>query len=259
MNPPSSGCVAATALVPAAASICLRVGFSGGSADFGDPRRPVVPEPERRQEMQFRRVRSPVGCRDPHQDVFRTGFGILDEYVEVSVVMEDAGVEEFILHLVPGATTVRLHQVGVGKGRLRVLVEVLHVRVGRRAVEVEVVFLDVLAVVPFAVGQAEEPFLQERVLPVPQGQREAQALLVIGNAGQPVFAPAVGARAGVIVGEEIPGVAPLAVVLAHGSPLPLAQVRPPFLPCDLPLAGLLKSILFVGQGHFSTPIILMYG
>ena len=125
----------------------LQVRFHGGSADLGDPRRPVVAEPERRQEVQFRRVRSPVGRGDPDQDVFRPGFGILDEDVEVSVVVEDAGVEEFILHLVPGATTVRLHQVGVGEGRLRVLVEVLHVRVGRRAVEVEVVFLDVLAVI----------------------------------------------------------------------------------------------------------------
>ncbi len=230
------------------------VRFMGSPADVGDPRRPVVAEPERRQEVQFRRVRSPVGCGDLHQDVFRAGFGVLHENVEIAIGVEDAGVEEFILHLVPGATAVRLRQVGVGKGRLRVLVEVLHVRMGRRAVEVEVVFLDVLAVVPFAVGQAEEPFLENRVLPVPQGQREAQVHLLIGNAGQPVFAPAISAGAGMIVCEEIPGVAPLAVVLADRPPLSLTEVGTPFLPCGLPLAGFLESVMFVGQGHISTPL-----
>ena len=213
------------------------VWFLGRSVGFGNPRRPVVAEPQRRQEVQFSRVRPPVGCRDPHEDVFRTGFGVLHEDVEVAVVIEDAGVEQFILHLVAGAAAVRLHQVGVGIGRLRVLVEVLHVRVGRRAVEVEVVLLHVLAVVALAVGEPEEPLLEDRILAVPQGQREAEALFVIGNAGDAVLAPAVGARAGLIVGEEVPGVAVLAVVLAHGAPLPFAQVGPPLLPGDLLLAG----------------------
>ena len=127
--------------------------------------------------MQLGRFRSPVGCRDPHQDVFRTGFGILHEDVEVAVVVEDAGVEQFVLHLVPRAAAVRLHQIGVGIGRLRVLVEVFHVRVGRRAVEVEVVLLHVLAVVAFAVGQAEEPLLEDRILAVPQGQAKQRRCL----------------------------------------------------------------------------------
>ena len=140
----------------------LEVRFLGGSVRFGDPRRPVVAEPQRRQEMQFGRVGSPVDRRDPHQDVFGPGFGVLHEDVEVSVVLEDARVEEFILHLVAVAPAVRLHQVGVGKGRLRVLVQVLHVRVRRRAVEVEVVLLHVLAVVAFAVGQSEQPLLENR-------------------------------------------------------------------------------------------------
>ena len=158
--------------------------------------------------MQFCRLRSAVGCGDPHQDVFRTVFGIFHKDVEVAVVVEDAGVEQFILHVVPGTAAVRLHQIGVGIGRLRVLVEILHVGVRRRAVEVEVVLLHVLAVVALAVGQSEEPLLEDGILAVPQGQREAEVLFVIGNAGDAVLAPAVGARAGMIVGEEIPGVTP---------------------------------------------------
>ena len=47
-----------------------------------------------------------------------------------------------------------------------------------------------------------------------------------------------------VVGEEIPGVTVLAVVLADRSPLALAEVRPPFLPVDLALASLIKSGVF---------------
>ena len=83
---------------------------------------------------------------------------------------------------------------------------------GRRAVEVEVVLLDVLAVIALAVGQAEEAFLEDRIFAVPQGQGEAEPLLVVGDAGQAVLAPAVGGG-GLVVAEVVPGVATFAVVL----------------------------------------------
>jgi len=38
----------------------------------------------------------------------------------------------------------------------------------RRGVEIEVIFFDILAVVPFAVGEPEEPFLQDGVAFVPE-------------------------------------------------------------------------------------------
>ena len=127
---------------------------------------------------------------------------------------------------------VRLDQVRVGILALRVLVEVLHVRVRRRAVEVEVVLLDVLAVVALAVGQSEQALLQDGVALVPERQREAQPLLVVGEAAEPVLAPPVGSRARLVVREVVPGVAVVAVVLADRAPLPLTEVRPPLLPGD---------------------------
>jgi hypothetical protein len=60
--------------------------------------------------------------------------------------------------------------------------------VGRGAVQVEVVLLDVLAVVALAVGQPEHPLLQQRVPAVPQRQRETQPLLVVADAGDAVLA-----------------------------------------------------------------------
>ena len=123
---------------------------------------------------------------------------------------------------------------------------------GRRAVEVEVVLLHVLAVVALAVGQSEEPLLENRILAVPQGQCEAEMLLVVGDAGDAVLAPAIRPRSGMIVGEEIPGVAVLAIVFADGAPLPLAQVGPPFFPRHALFSRRLQPQLLLG--HRTYPI-----
>src|SRR5262249_37385334 len=130
-----------------------------------------------------------------------------------------------------------------GVGALRVLVEVPHPRVRRRRVEIEVVLLHVLAVVALGVGEAEEALLEDRVLAVPQREREAEALLVVGDPAQPVLAPAVGAAARLVVGEIVPGIAVLAVVLAHRAPLALAEVRAPLPPAHAGLARLGEALL----------------
>ena len=194
--------------------------------------------------MQLGLLRAAVAGRDLDQDVLGRRLGILHEHVEVAVLLEDPGVEELVLHLVAAAPPVRLHQVGVGIGRLRVLVQELHVRVGRRAVEVEVVLLDVLAVVAFAVREPEEPLLQDRVLAVPQGEGEAEVLLVVGDPSQAVLAPAIRPGTGVIMGEEVPGIAVVAVVLPHRPPLPVREIRSPFPPGDL-----------LGPGFFQTTLL----
>ena len=135
-------------------------------------------------------------------------------------------------------------------------------------IEVEVILLHILPVVAFAVGQTEEPLLEDRDLFHSTGRARNRAADVVGNAGQAVFAPAVGARARLVVGEIIPGVAVLAVILPHRSPLPLAQVGPPLLPgrlfvrassnrvCSafsfgLPVGPSLWFLAGYGAGHWS--------
>src|SRR5690348_3740785 len=95
---------------------------------------------------------------------------------------------------------------------------------GRRAIEVEVVFLDVLAVVALAVRQAEQALLEDRVDTIPQRERETEALLLVGHAGETVFSPSIGSRARLVMREVVPRVARRAVVLAHRSPLALTEV-----------------------------------
>ena len=86
-------------------------------------------------------------------------------------------------------------------------------------------------------GQPERPLLEDRVTPVPKGQREAQPLLDVTKAGEPVLAPAVRARARVVVRQIVPGVPVGAVVFADCAPLPFAEVRAP----QIPVAGLVQT------------------
>src|SRR4030095_1139138 len=118
---------------------------------------------------------------------------------------EHAGVEQLVLRRAPATPPVLLQEIPIRKGGLRILVEVLHVGMGRRGVEVEVALLDVLAVIALRPGEAEQPLLQDGIAPVPERPREAEALVVVRDARDTVLAPAIGPRARVVVRQILPG------------------------------------------------------
>src|SRR5882724_2765810 len=97
---------------------------------------------------------------------------------------------------------------------------------GRRTVEVVIDLLDVLAVIAFRVRQAVQALFEDRIAPVPQRQSQTEPLVAVAKSGDAVFAPAIGAAAGMIVREIFPGVPVLAVILSDRAPLPLADKRP---------------------------------
>src|SRR5262249_6532688 len=144
---------------------------------------------------------------------------------------------------------VLVHQLGIRERRLRVLLEELQVRVGRRAVDVEVVLLDVFAVVAFAAGQGEQSFLQERIAAVPEREGEADALVAITNAGQAVLVPSIGPRARMVVREAVPRGAAPAVALADATPGAFAEIRPLPLPVADAPAVFVETELFGGDAH----------
>ncbi len=205
--------------------------------------RPGIAEPHRRQQAKIGGFRPAVRDRDLDQDVFGIGLGVFDEHIEVAIVVEYSGVEQFELRLVLPASPVFFHQLPVGKFRLGILVEILHVRVRGRGVEVEVILLHVLAVIALVAGQAENPLFQDGIALVPQRQGETDVLLPVADASQAVFVPAVGARTGVIMGQVFPGVAIRAVVFAHRAPGTFAEIGPPAFPV-LPAR---RRILTVGS------------
>src|SRR4029077_20047148 len=112
------------------------------------------------------------------------------------------------------------------------------------AVEGEVIFLYVFAVISLAVGQAEQAFFEDRIAAIPQGDAKTQELLGIADPGQSILAPAVCPRAGLVMTEVLPGAPIRAVVLANRSPLPLAEVGPPLLPRHARPASFLKPRRF---------------
>src|SRR5581483_1558364 len=209
--------------------------------------RPGVAEPRGRPHVNLCRLRAAIDEGDTNQDVFDCGLGVFDEQVEIAVVVEHARVNQLILRLRAAAVAAFVDDLRVREFGLWVFVGALHVGMRRGRVEVEVILLAVLAVIALAAGQAEEAFFQDRVAPVPEGEREAEDLPAVGNPGDAVLAPAVSLRARVVVRQVIPRRPARAVILAHGSPLPFGQVRPPAFPVCFAVAGLLKSLLFSGH------------
>src|SRR5262245_51564948 len=98
---------------------------------------------------------------------------------------------------------------------------------GGRRVQVVVIFLDILAMIPLIAGQAVEPLFQNRIAAIPKSQGEAQALMIVGDAGDSVLSPAVSSQMRVLEGKIFPGCAIRAVVLAHRAPLALGKIGTP--------------------------------
>jgi hypothetical protein len=206
--------------------------------------RPRVAKPHRGEDMDRRRLRTAIDHGHLEQEILGIGLRVFDVDVEVTAVVEDPGVVQLELGLVTAAAQAFLEQRLVRKAALRILVEHPHIGMRRRAVQVEVLLLHILAVIAFVAGEAEEPLFQDRIALVPQRDRQADALVPIAHAGETVFIPAIGARAGVIVGKVLPRGAVLAVVLSDRSPRALGQVRPPSLPVLQAAPVFLETLVF---------------
>ncbi len=76
---------------------------------------------------------------------------------------------------------------------MRIFVQILHVRVRRRRIEIEVILLHILAMVAFVARQAEHAFFEDGVALIPESKRKAKQLTAVGDAGDSVLVPAVSA------------------------------------------------------------------
>ena len=174
--------------------------------------------------MEFRGLRPGVARADADEDVIRRRLGVVRCDLPISIIVEHAGVEKLEFRLVAGALRVLLPQALIGELGLRIVITPAQPGIGRRRVERPPVFLSVLAVIALRPAEAEDSLLENRVASVPERESKTEALLAVAETGQAVFAPAVGARVGVIEGKVAPGVAVGAVVLAHRAPGPVGDV-----------------------------------
>jgi hypothetical protein len=68
---------------------------------------------------------------------------------------------------------------------------------------------------------------------IPQGYRQTDVLEAITKATQPIFIPALGPAAGLIMAEIFPGAATVAVIFMHGSPGTFTEVGAPVFPVSV--------------------------
>ena len=183
------------------------------------------------------------------QHVLRRGFGVLDKHIKIAVIVEDSRVNQLVLHLFTGTPAVCLHQIVVWERPLRIFVQILHVGMRWSAIQVEIILFYVLAVVALTVGQAKHPLFEYGIYPIPQRQAKTKLLAVIRDSSQAILAPTISPRTCLVMGEIVPGVAILAIVLPDRAPLPLTQVGTPFLPWNSRIARIIQPLLFRSVDH----------
>ncbi len=89
--------------------------------------RPRITRPEQRQHIERRGLVRAVFDGHAHHDVIGGVLGVFDLDIEIKRIVEDAGVEYFVLGQIRAALRVFPDQVVVGKGAVRVFVEHPHV------------------------------------------------------------------------------------------------------------------------------------
>ena len=123
-----------------------------------------------REDAEVRRLGAVIVDRHLHEDIGGAGLGVLDSDVEIATLIEDTRIDQLVLALIVSLTAaVFLEEVVVRKGCLRIFVEHPHVGMRWRSIEVPPQLLDVLAMIAFAICEAEHALLQNRIAPVPEG------------------------------------------------------------------------------------------
>ncbi len=123
--------------------------------------------------MEYSSIRSTIyGC-NTDQDVFRGGFSVCYEHVEIAIGGKDTSIEQFELGTSSAAMGILVYQLLIGESSLWIFVEHRHIAVAGSAVKVEVDLFDIFAVVALWTGQTKQAFFENRVLSIPQRQRKA--------------------------------------------------------------------------------------
>src|SRR5690606_31986249 len=153
-------------------------------------------------------------------------------------------VDQLDFRLVARRGSVARPQVFIRKRLLRIPVEHFHPRVGWDSVEVEIEFLDVLAVISLRTRQSEEALFQDWILTVPQCHRQAYVLEPIAESAQPILIPPKRPSMRVLEGKACPCATVLAVVFPYGAPGAVTYVRSPVLPIGLARCGSAQALVF---------------
>jgi hypothetical protein len=184
---------------------------------------------------------------ESNKKIVRIRFAILHLAIEVCVVGEDFGIENLKLFFQPRTMTIHVAEFFIRKPSLRILVEPLHVRMGRRGVQVVVALLHILPVISLGAAQTEETLFEDRVSGIPESERKAKPPAPIADPQQSILTPSVSARTRVVVGKVKPRLLILGVIFPNCAPLPLGKIRAPSLPMLLPRSSRDKPLVLSGS------------
>ncbi len=178
-------------------------GLDGGSFDVGAPA-PGVAQPDGGEQVDGGGGGTPVGDGDAPEDVLRASLGDFLDDIEVAAFVKHSHIGK--LQLGPEAPEALVFETdfSVGELFLRIFVERLGVGVGGGRIEVVVALFHILPVVALVPAETEEALLENGVLAIPQGGGKAEAAAAVAPALEAVLTPAVGAAAGLVVGEGGP-------------------------------------------------------
>src|SRR5579884_1215384 len=150
-------------------------------------------------------VWSPIRGRNANQDILWLRLRVLDHNIKVTILGKNACIYQLIFWLLPSSSPILSHQIIIGEGALRILIERLHIRMGWSIIQIVIIFFDILSVIALWTTQTKEPLLENGVSAIPQAESETEAALPITDAQQTILAPTIDAGASMIVRKRIPG------------------------------------------------------
>src|SRR5262249_20444943 len=106
-------------------------------------------------------------------------------------------------------------------------------------------------------NEPEQALLQDRIALVPEGEGEAEDLVAVAEAGEPVLAPSVCLAPGPVVREVVPGVPVAAVVFADGAPGSFCKLWPPSPPARMVVGDLTKTGVLGRADNLGHGVILL--
>src|SRR5277367_1562223 len=180
---------------------------------------PGISKGQLRQQVQRRGGIAAIVRGNPHQHIIDSRLSVFDEHVEISILIEYPGVEQFVFRGIDSVLSILGAELRIGISRLRILVKHFQVRMRGGCIQVVVELFDVLTVIAFTVGQTEQTLFENGITLVPQSQGEAERLLIVRKPRNAVLAPPISSAAGMIVRKIFPSVSMRTVVFTNRAPL----------------------------------------
>lgn len=103
----------------------------------------------------------------------------LNEYIPVSIFIENTGVHDFVFGDVARAILILNHQILIRITPLRIFVQIFHVGVGGRRVQIIIELFAILPVISFMACHTEKTFFKDRINTIPESKGKAEPLVVV--------------------------------------------------------------------------------